>query len=38
MPEEMLMRANGMPTFKVKMGARKGNLALQILEPVSRGR
>jgi flagellar motor switch protein FliM len=34
MPEEMLMRANGMPTFKVKMGSRKGNLALQIIEPV----
>lgn len=38
MPEEMLMRANGMPTFKVKMGARKGNLALQIIEPVKSSR
>ncbi|GGM03037.1 flagellar motor switch protein FliM [Pseudomonas luteola] len=38
MPEEMLMRANGMPTFRVKMGARKGNLALQIIEPVKSSR
>ncbi|TWI53915.1 flagellar motor switch protein FliM [Pseudomonas duriflava] len=34
LPEEMLMRANGMPTFKVKMGSKRGNLALQIIEPV----
>lgn len=30
MPEEMIMRANGVPTFKVKLGAHKGTLALQI--------
>jgi len=38
MPEEMIMRANGMPAFKVKLGAHKGNLALQVLEPVQRPR
>lgn len=38
MPEQMVVRANGVPTFKVKLGAHKGNLALQILEPVERSR
>jgi len=38
MPEDMIMRANGMPSFKVKLGAHKGNLALQVLEPVVRPR
>ena len=33
-PEEMVMRANGVPTFKVKLGSHRGNLALQVLEPV----
>ncbi|EXF93865.1 flagellar motor switch protein FliM [Pseudomonas fluorescens HK44] len=36
MPEEMIMRANGVPTFKVKMGSHKGNLALQVIEPIGR--
>ena len=34
MPEEMIMRANGVPAFKVKMGSHKGNLALQVIEPI----
>ena len=34
MPEEMVVRANGVPTFKVKLGSHRGNLALQVLEPV----
>ncbi len=34
LPDSMVLRANGIPTFKVRMGAQKGNLALQILEPV----
>ena len=38
MPEQMVVRANGVPTFKVKLGSHKGNLALQILEPVERTR
>ena len=38
MPEHMVMRANGVPAFKVKLGAHKGNLALQILEAVERSR
>jgi len=32
MPEEMIMRASGIPTFKVKLGAHKGTLSLQIQE------
>ena len=36
MPEEMIMRANGVPVFKVKMGSHKGNLALQVIEPIER--
>ena len=36
MPETMIMRANGVPAFKVKMGSHKGNLALQVIEPIER--
>ncbi len=36
LPEEMIMRANGVPAFKVKMGSHKGNLALQVIEPIER--
>jgi flagellar motor switch protein FliM len=35
-PEELIMRANGVPAFKVKMGSHKGNLALQVIEPIER--
>lgn len=34
--DELVMRANGVPTFKVKLGSHKGNLALQVLEPIVR--
>ena len=36
LPEEMIMRANGVPAFKVKLGSHKGNLALQVVEPIGR--
>lgn len=38
MPETMLLRANGVPTFKVKLGASHGNLALQVVGPVLKNR
>ena len=38
LPEDVIMRANGVPTFKVKLGSHKGNLALQVLDPVERSR
>lgn len=38
MPDHMVLCANGVPTFKSKLGAVKGNLALQILGPVARSR
>ncbi|PAU87789.1 flagellar motor switch protein FliM [Pseudomonas jilinensis] len=38
LPEHMVLCANGVPTFKAKLGAVKGNLALQILGPVPRPR
>ncbi|MFZ2289994.1 MAG: flagellar motor switch protein FliM [Halopseudomonas yangmingensis] len=38
MPEHMVLCANGVPTFKAKIGSVKGNLALQILGPVPRPR
>lgn len=38
MPEHMVMRANGVPSFKVKLGSHKGNLAFQILDPLERPR
>ena len=36
LPEEMIMRANGVPSFKVKLGSHKGNLVLQVVEPINR--
>lgn len=36
MPDEMVMRANGVPSFKVKLGSHQGNLALQVIEPIER--
>ncbi len=36
LPEDMVMRANGVPSFKVKLGSHKGNLALQVIEPIGR--
>lgn len=36
LPEELIMRANGVPAFKVKLGSHKGNLALQVIEPIVR--
>ncbi|WP_095110683.1 flagellar motor switch protein FliM [Pseudomonas sp. Irchel 3E20] len=36
LPDEMVMRANGVPAFKVKLGSHKGNLALQVIEPIER--
>lgn len=34
--DTLVMRANGVPSFKVKLGSHKGNLALQIIEPIER--
>jgi flagellar motor switch protein FliM len=34
--EHLVMRANGVPSFKVKLGSHKGNLALQVVEPIER--
>ena len=36
LPEELIMRANGVPSFKVKLGSHKGNLALQVVESITR--
>lgn len=36
LPEHMIMRANGVPAFKVKLGSHKGHLALQVVEPILR--
>jgi flagellar motor switch protein FliM len=38
LPDHMILCANGVPTFKAKIGSVKGNLALQILGPVVRPR
>jgi len=32
---DLLLRANGVPTFRVRLGAHKGQLALQVQEPVT---
>ncbi|UUD64019.1 flagellar motor switch protein FliM [Pseudomonas seleniipraecipitans] len=34
LPEHMVLRANGVPSFKVKLGSHKGNLSLQVLDPI----
>ncbi|VVO09209.1 flagellar motor switch protein FliM [Pseudomonas fluorescens] len=36
LPDELIMRANGVPAFKVKLGSHKGNLALQVVGPIVR--
>ena len=36
LPDDLIMRANGVPSFKVKLGSHKGNLALQVIEPIER--
>ena len=36
LPDALIMRANGVPSFKVKLGSHKGNLALQVIEPIER--
>ncbi|MDB6049957.1 MAG: fliM [Pseudomonas sp.] len=36
LPDHMIMRANGVPAFKVKLGSHKGHLALQVIEPIER--
>lgn len=38
MPEHMVLCANGVPTFKARLGSARGNLALQILGPITRPR
>ena len=34
--ETLVMRANGVPSFKVKLGSHQGHLALQVIEPIER--
>ena len=34
--DHLVMRANGVPSFKVKLGSNKGKLALQVVEPIER--
>jgi len=36
LPEELIMRASGVPSFKVKLGSHKGKLALQVVESINR--
>jgi flagellar motor switch protein FliM len=38
LPDSVVLCANGVPSFKVKMGAHKGKLALQVLGPIERQR
>ena len=34
--DTLVMRANGVPSFKVKLGSHQGHLALQVIEPIER--
>lgn len=36
LPEELIMRANGVPSFKARLGSHKGTLALQVTSPIER--
>ena len=38
LPEQMLLKANGVPTFEVKLGSHKDMLALQVMGPLERNR
>lgn len=37
MEESLILTANGVPVFETKLGASRGNLALQVLEKIDRG-
>ncbi|NVL29770.1 flagellar motor switch protein FliM, partial [Pseudomonas syringae pv. actinidiae] len=34
--DTLVLRANGVPSFKVKLGSHKGKMALQVIEPIAR--
>ncbi|MEX5567397.1 flagellar motor switch protein FliM [Pseudomonas syringae] len=34
--DSLVLRANGVPSFKVKLGSHKGKMALQVIEPIAR--
>ncbi|MHA6196483.1 flagellar motor switch protein FliM [Pseudomonas wadenswilerensis] len=36
LPEDLIVRANGVPSFKASLGSHKGTLALQIKTPIER--
>ena len=36
LPEDLVVRANGVPSFKASLGSHKGTLALQIKAPIER--
>ncbi|MFB4393857.1 MULTISPECIES: flagellar motor switch protein FliM [unclassified Pseudomonas] len=36
LPEHLVLRANGVPSFKARLGAHKGTLSLQIIDPIER--
>jgi flagellar motor switch protein FliM len=36
LPDHLVLRANGVPSFKAKLGSHKGHLALQVIEPIER--
>ena len=36
LPEHLVLRANGVPAFKARLGSHNGNLALQIIDPIER--
>lgn len=38
LPEQMLLKANGVPTFEVKLGSHKDMLSLQVMGPLERNR
>src|SRR5690606_12636533 len=38
LPEQMTLKANGVPTFEVKLGSHKDMLALQVMGPLERHR
>jgi flagellar motor switch protein FliM len=36
LPDELILRANGVPSFKARLGSHKGTLALQVTSPIER--
>jgi flagellar motor switch protein FliM len=36
LPDHLVLRTNGVPSFKARLGSHKGTLAVQVIDPIER--